>query len=142
MEQVVLLYKLIRKVEFSFAIVPACLWLDKDGIPFDKLVTIEPKTPEIDYDRLELRPYQLSSCRHMHPEVAGKIRSSHICAESDADLCKLLPGSPIQNIRNESNLVVPYLVGLPDFRTNCDSKKPFLFFSRIAYIVHWINENL
>lgn len=146
-EKSVLLLKLSEKVEFSQSIAPACLWQDKTSIPFDGLKTFQlPKHNTTDLNLVRLRPYQNSVCRSFVTEASNDsngISEKLSCAKADEglNLCGLEDGITVQAIRNETNVVVPYLVGIRNFVANC-KEEPILFFNRIADIIETIIRSL
>ncbi|XP_063697888.1 uncharacterized protein LOC134828832 [Culicoides brevitarsis] len=139
------LFKLNATIDLSHNIIPACLWLDKDATPFE-LTILRPGYDESETSYIPVRPYQNNICKHMRNDSAQNLleRENYGClsfiygkSSCDFEDNRVI----VQAIRNISEKIVPFIVGVIDTNAECVEKKPILY-TRIAYDIDWIRENI
>lgn len=96
-------------VSLTQCLAPICLWTDQNRTPFE-LTTL----PDMNY---------AVACQ----------TSEDGCASERTQNC--LPHQPLQAIRNESGLVVPYLVGFSARESSCENGQQTLYFEKISSII-------
>uniref|UniRef100_A0A336LIU7 CSON005864 protein n=1 Tax=Culicoides sonorensis TaxID=179676 RepID=A0A336LIU7_CULSO len=147
------LITLNTSVSFSRDILPICLWLDKENIPFfsDAVLSFFPGTNLPDIPSI-FRPHQ-AEC-HKAPKISNSVKTQDEACISNAlhlaDHFCALPGSGLQAIRNESGIIMPYLVGqLYDVdKIECNKENRsfdevrYYAFTKIAYQIDWILNNV
>uniref|UniRef100_A0A336N0F4 CSON009918 protein n=1 Tax=Culicoides sonorensis TaxID=179676 RepID=A0A336N0F4_CULSO len=136
------LITLDSSVSVSKNIIPICLWLDKDRIPFIRNSIVSKVNEPLFAE--SVRPHPSSECQGYSNSIKNNEKS---CISFFRDSICTSPGTGIQAMKNESGLIVPYLVGqLYDVnKINCpndDDDELFYQFTKIAYNVDWILDNI
>lgn len=116
------------KLTFSNCLVPICTWLDVDKIPFHLQ----------DFPELEaVVPYHQPKCKEVINSTVSPVDFG--CAvQYYTQNCTVFPQEPLVAFRNESNLIVPYLVGFPTPEAHCDGEDyatRSFFFEKFSSIV-------
>lgn len=131
----------------SFDTLPACLWLEKDATPFE-LTILRPGYDETESSYIPVRPYQNNICKQLRNDTE---KTQALLTKENYGCLSFIYGKSscdfednrviVQAIRNISETIVPFIVGIIDTNADCQENKPIIY-SRIAYDIDWIRKNL
>lgn len=141
------LIKMNSTIDLSSNLVPACLWLEKDATPFE-LTIIRPGYDTSEPSYVPVRPYQNNICKSMRNDTEN---TQKLLEKDNYGCLSFIYGKTscdfednrviVQAIRNISETIVPFVVGIIDTNADCYENKP-LIYARIAYDIDWIRERL
>uniref|UniRef100_A0A336N162 CSON008418 protein n=1 Tax=Culicoides sonorensis TaxID=179676 RepID=A0A336N162_CULSO len=100
------LITLDSSVSFSKNIIPICIWLDKDRIPFTRNSIVSKVNEPLFAE--SVRPHPSLECQGYSNSIKTVEKS---CISFFRESICTSPGTGIQAMKNESGIIVPYLVG-------------------------------
>lgn len=102
------LLRLKNRLTFSKCLVPICPWLDSDKILFELY-----EFPE----HHAIVPYHQPKCKEV---ISSTVSPDLGCSfQKYKENCTAIAHEPLVGFRNESNLLIPYLIGFPTSEGHC-----------------------